>query len=224
MRIGDTFQLFRNPGVAAGEELCRGLLQNLRQVHAQNTQAGGVAGGDALRFIERDHRVRHRLQHRLVVVLHVLHVGKQLGVFQRNRNLCREGAQARFIFAGKGATALVQHLCNADHLAVLVDDGHAQDRAGEIAGLLVESRIEAQISVCVRYIDGLARGEHGTGDTQMIGQADLHRLQTLADFRPQLVGLFLVEEQRRALGIQQARCLAHDLLQQGPQLDVGGDF
>jgi hypothetical protein len=90
---------------------------------AQDAQAGGVAGGDLFAFVERDHRVRHRLQHRLVVVLHVLHVGEQLGVFQRDRNLRGEGAQARFVLAGERTAALVQHLRHADHLAVLVGIG-----------------------------------------------------------------------------------------------------
>jgi hypothetical protein len=89
-------------------------------------------------FVQRDDAVGHRLQHGLVVVLHVLDVGEQLGIFQRDGNLRSEGAQARFILAGERAAALVQHLRHADRLAVLVDDRHAQDGAGEVAGLLVE--------------------------------------------------------------------------------------
>jgi hypothetical protein len=107
---------------------------------------------------------------------------------------------------------------------VLVDDGHAEDGAGEITCFLVEGRIEAQVGVGVGNVDGLARGEHRAGDAEVVGQADLHRLQALADFRPQFAGLFVVEEQRRALGIEQPRRLAHDLLQQRAQLDVGSDL
>jgi hypothetical protein len=117
-----------------------GLCRIWAGLDAQDAQAGGIAGGDLFGFVEGDDGVRHRLQHRLVVVLHVLHVGEQLGVFQRDGNLRGEGAQARFILAGKWPAALVQHLRHADHLAVLVDDGHAQDGAGEVAGLLVEGR------------------------------------------------------------------------------------
>ena len=58
----------------------------------------------------------------------------------------------------------------------------------------------------------------------MIGQADLHRGQSLTDFRPQFVGLVVVEEQRRALGVEHARRFAHHLLQQRADLDVGGDL
>jgi hypothetical protein len=38
------------------------------------------------------------------------------------------------------------------------------------------------------------------------------------------LGLFVVEEQRRALGVEQARGFAHHLLQQRAELDVGGDL
>ena len=175
-------------------------------------------------FVQREHAARHRFEHALVVVFHVLHVGEQLGVFQRDRNLRGKCLQPRFVFVGERAAALVQHLGHADDAAALVDDGHAQDGAREIAGLLVERRIEAQIGVGVRNVDRLAHGEHGAGDTDMVGQADLHRLQPLADFRPELIGLLVVEEQSRTLGVQHARRLAHDLLQQRTDLDVGSDL
>jgi hypothetical protein len=151
-------------------------------------QAGGVAGDDFLRAVERDDAVRHRFEHRLVVVLDLLDVGKQLGVFQRDRNLRGEGAQPRFVLVAERTATLVEHLRHADDLAGLVDDRHAQDGAREVAGALVERRVEAQVGVGVRDVDGLAGREDGAGDTGRVRQADLQRLQALSHFGPQLAG------------------------------------
>ena len=107
---------------------------------------------------------------------------------------------------------------------MFVDNGDAQNRAREKAGFLVKCRIETQIGIGVRNVDRLARGEHRAGNAQMVGQANLHRVQSLTDFRPEFVGLLVVQKQRRALGVQQAGCLAHDLLQQRAKLDVGRDL
>src|SRR3972149_5684094 len=46
-----------------------------------------------------------------------------------------------------------QRLREADRPAALVDDGHARDRAGEVAALLVERRIEPQVCVGMRDVD-----------------------------------------------------------------------
>ena len=66
--------------------------------------------------------------------------------------------------------------------------------------------------------------EYRPGDAEMVGQADLHRLQSLADLRPQFASLLVVEEQGGALGVQEARRLAHHFLQQRAELDVGSDL
>ena len=188
----------------------------------QDPQPGRVAGGDLAAVVQGDDGVRHRLQHRLVVVLHVVHVGEQLGVLQGDRNLRREGAQPRFVLVGERPAVLVQNLGDADGLAVFVDDRHAQDRAREEPGLLVERRIEAQVGVGIGYVDRLAGGEHGAGDAEVVGEANLHRLQPLPHFGPKFVGLVVVKEQGRALGVEHARRFAHHLLQQRAELDVRG--
>ena len=76
----------------------------------------------------------------------------------------------------------------------------------------------------MRDIDGLAGGEHRTRDAGRVGQADLHRTQALPDLRPQRLGLLVIEEQRAALGIEHARGLGHDLLEQRVDLDVRGEI
>ena len=224
MSFLDALQLFDYPYIGAAEKLRRRLVDDIRRAHLQDAQARRVAGNDFLGLVQRKHATRHRFEHALVVVLHVLHVGEQLGVLQCNRNLRRKRLQPRLVFVGERAAALVQHLGYADDTAALVDDGHAQDGAREITGLLVERRIETQVRVRVRDVDRLASGEHRAGDTDVVGQADLHRFQPLADFRPELIGLLVVEEQRRSLGVQHTRRFAHDLLQQRTDLDVGSDF
>ena len=150
-------------------------------------QAGGIAGRDLFLRIKRYQTVGHRLEHRLVVVLHRLHVGKQLCVLERDRNLRGKRAQTRLVLVAERTAALVQNLRDAYGPAHLVDHRHAKDRAREVVGLLVERRIEAKVRIGVGNVDRLARLEHGAGNAEVIGQADLHRLQALPHFRPQFL-------------------------------------
>ena len=83
----DSLELPEHPGVAAGEEIGHRLVQDLRRRRPENPQAGRIAGDDLTGVIDRDHAIRHRFEHRLAVVLHVLDVGEQLGILQRDRNL-----------------------------------------------------------------------------------------------------------------------------------------
>ena len=191
----DSLKLPKHPGVAAGEEIGHRLVQHLRGRGSENPQAGRIAGDDLPRVIDGDHAIRHRFEHRLAVVLHVLHVGEQLGILQRDRNLRGERPETRFILRGKRTAAFVEHLRDADHRSELIDDRDAEDRTGEIAGALVEGRIEPQIGIGVGDVDRLPRGEDGAGDAEVVRQTDLHRLQPLADFRPQLLRLLVVEKE-----------------------------
>ena len=201
----DETQLVEDPLVVFPEQVRGRLVEDLRQGRAKNPQAGGVARGDLAELVERHDAVGHRLEHRLVVVLHVLHVGEELGVLEGDRDLRRERAQARLVLRAEGASALVEHLRDPDRLAVLVHDRHAQDRAREEARLAVEGRVEAQVRVGVRDVDGLAGGEDGAGDAEVVREADLRGLDALTDLGPELLRLLVVQEQGRALGVEHAR-------------------
>ena len=184
--FGHQLELVEHPGVLFAEEVGHRRMHDVLRGRLQDAQARGVAGRHPLLRVQRDEAVRHRLEHRFVVVLHRLHVGEELRVLERDRHLRGKGAQARLVLVRKRAAVLVQHLRHADRLALLVDHRHAEDRAREVVGLLVERRVEAQVGVGVGDVDGLARLEHRAGDAQVVRQADLQRLEPLADFGPEL--------------------------------------
>ena len=91
-------------------------------------RAGGSGAPAALHvcarpsLVERDHAVRHALEHRLVVVPHRLDVGEQLRVLEAARDLGRERPQAALVLGRERPAALVQRLRDADRLARLVED------------------------------------------------------------------------------------------------------
>ena len=75
----------------------------------------------------------------------------------------------------------------------------------------------------MRDIDGLVVGEDGTGDAGMAGQADFADLRSLGDAGKQRVGLFIMQEQGRALGVQHSGRFGHDPGQQRVQFQFRGD-
>jgi hypothetical protein len=174
--------------------------------------------------VERDHAVRHALEHRSVVVPHRLDVGEELGVLQCARDLSRERSQPALVLRGERASALVQRLRDADRLARLVEDRDAEDGAREIAALPVERGIEAQVGVRVRDADRLPRREDDAGDSQVIRKADLLELELVDDVAHQLVRLLVVQEERRSVAVQHARRLRHDAGEQRRQLELGGQI
>jgi hypothetical protein len=106
-----------NPVVRRGEHFLGRALDQLLGAQAEDRARGVVAGCDAVFAIERQHAVRHALQHALVVVLHALHVLEQLRVLQADRDLRAEGAQPRLVLPGENAPALVQDLRDSDGAA-----------------------------------------------------------------------------------------------------------
>jgi len=94
-------QLLEQPVVLAAEELLGRPLQDLFGTGFEYAQAGGVAGDDLFLTRQRENAVGHRLEHRLVVVLHVLHVGEQFGILQCDGDLRRERPQPRLVLGGK---------------------------------------------------------------------------------------------------------------------------
>ena len=220
----DRLDFFEHPGVAAGEEISHWLVEHLRRRRPENPQACRIAGDDFPLVIDGHHAIRHRFKHRLTVVLHVLHVGEQLGILERYRDLGGERPQTRLILGRERTAALVEHLRDADHSPELIGDRHAEDRAREIAGALVEGGIEPQIGIGIRDVDRLARGEDSPGDAEVSRQADLHRLQPLANLRPQFLRLLVVKKQRGTVGVEQPSCLPHHPAEQRPELDVGGNL
>ena len=69
----------------------------------------------------------------------------------------------------------------------------------------------------------LAGGRHAARDALADGHADLPHLESLGDLRPQLLPLLVHHEQRRAVGVQQARGLVHDDLQQPREVELAAE-
>ena len=134
--------------------------------------SGGVAGYDYVVGVKREDAVRHALQHAFIVVFHPLHIIEKLRVFERNRDLRGKRLQALLILVGEATAFLVEHLRHADRAIFLVDDGNAQDRSCEEAGLPVEGRVEPQVCIGMRNVHCLASGENGTSDTEVCRKAN----------------------------------------------------
>ncbi len=188
----DPLDALHDPGVLADEELFRRFLQNVCCRDLQDTHTGGVAGDDLAVLVQGDDARRHTFQDAVVVVFHVLDVGEQLRVLKPDGDLCGERLEALFVFVRERPAAFVQDLRDAEDLAILVGDRHAEDRAGEITGLFVECRIEPQIRIGMRDVDGLVRCEHRTGNADVIRHANLRGVQAFADLQPQLARLLVV--------------------------------
>jgi hypothetical protein len=116
----------------------------------------------------------------------------------------------RWSSLSKSPDLLVQHLGDADHLAVLVADRHAEDVARAVAGAPVHLLVEARVGIGVGDDFRLAAGEHRTGDAEVAGEADFADGVALHHAREQFVGFGIMQEQRTAVGVQR---LGHDFHQ-----------
>ena len=189
----------------------------------EHAGAGRIAGGDPARLVEREHPVRHALEHGVGVVLHRLHLVEELGVLERDRLLGRDRAQPLLVVLGERAAALVEDLGDADGVARLGHDGDAEDGPREVAGLAVERRVEPQVGVRVGDVDRLAGGEHRARDADVVGKADLAHAVAFGHAGEQLVGAVVVEEERRPVGVEDAGGLADDPLEQRAEVELRGD-
>src|SRR5262249_46291097 len=109
------------------------------------------------------------------------------------------------VLGAERPTALVQRLCDTDRPAVLREDRHAEDAAREVAALLVERRIEAEVGVRVWDADRLTGREDRASDAEVVREAQLAQLQLVDDVAEQLAGLLVVKEQRRPVAVEETR-------------------
>ena len=115
---------------------------------------------------------------------------------------------------------LVQHLGDADRVAVAVAQRHAQDIAGAVAGAAVDLRVEARVLVGVGDDLGGAGAEHRAGDAGIGRDADLGHAVAAQHARKQLAGVAVVQKQGRPLGVQRFQ----DQVDQPRQLAVEREF
>ena len=97
--IGEFFCLnllyaLNDPLVLAAEKLGCAMPEDGRRCEPHDAGASAVAGDDGVMLVQRDDPVRHAFQHALVVVLDLLDVIKQLGVFKGDGDLRCEGFEA----------------------------------------------------------------------------------------------------------------------------------
>jgi len=124
--------------------------------------------------------------------------------------LQRQAFEQALVLGVEVAGKLVQHLGDADHLALLVADRHAQDVARAIARLAIDVLVEPGVGVGIADDFGFAAGEYRAGDAHVVGKADFANGVALQHAREQLAGIWVVEEQRAAVGVQ---CLGDDFHQ-----------
>ena len=121
--------------------------------------------------------IGEHLQGHLVLLLTPPNLVIKLGVVQGQATVHSKGTE-RFLVLLHGdgqdglggdlgehpvALLLVHHLDDAYDGAADAD-GHAEDRLGHVAGLLVDARVEPLVHVDVRHVEGLACARHVASD------------------------------------------------------------
>ena len=147
--------------------------------------------------------------------LHLLHplavdVLQVSRTHERGRRLRGHRLEQREVVGVEVARRLVEHLRDADHLALAGGDGRAHDVAGRVPGLLVDLAVEPGIGVGVVDDQRLTRREHAPGDAHVVEEADLEQPLALRHPRVQLTRGRVVEEQRAAVGVRLARRHLHE--------------
>ncbi len=140
-------------------------------------------------------------QHGFLALL-ALDLLEQPRILERRGSLQRQPFEQALVFGVELSAALVQHLGDAYHLALLVADRNAEDVARVVAGVAVDVLIEARVGIGIGDDLGLAAGEDRAGDTEVAGEADFADRIALDYPREQLIGLGIVQKQRTAVGVQ----------------------
>ncbi len=188
------------------------MIYNIFGFYFQNSQPSGIAGFDFSVFFQGDYAAGHTLQHTLVSVLHILDIIEEFCIFQSNGNLCGKGFKTRLIIFCKGTSAFVQQLDHADLFADLVDYWNTENGFGKIAGFFIESRIEAEIRVSMRNVDGISAAEYGSGNSEMTRETDF-LLGSRGYFRKQFICLFVNQKQGGTVRIKHSSGFVHNLVQ-----------
>ena len=215
-----TLNLFCEPAIGPRENVGGSALQNVVKGDFEDSQARGVAGDDSAFFVQSDDGASHALQNVLVVVLHVLDVSKQLGIFQGDGDLGCECPEPGLVIAGEGSSALVEDLSHTDSLAVFIDDWNTKDRSCEKSSKFIDRGVKAQVGICMRNVDGFQGLEYRSGDADMIREPDLRRAQPFTDFGVELIVPFVIEKKRRSFRIEHSGNRAHELLEQRTEFDL----
>ena len=140
-------------------------------------------------------------QHRLLALL-AFDFLEQAGVLEGRRSLQRQAFEQALVLGVEIAGELVQHLGDADHLALLVAYRHAEDVAGLVTGLAVDLLVETRVGIGVADDFRFAAREYRAGDAEMAGETDLAHGVALQHAREQLAGFGIVEEERAAVCVQ----------------------
>ncbi len=220
---GDIIEALRHPGIAIAEHLLGRPTDQVFGRQLKNSTRGFVGLDDFEPVIERHDAVRQRFEDALVIVLQLQHVGEQLRILDRDGNFGGKGFEPADIGSGERPAALVQHLQHAEMLAGPVDDRHVEQVAGAEARPPIDLRIEQRVGIGVGDVEHLAAGKGRAGDPGLRRDADLRLAGALGDFRPQLVARRVINEQCRALRIEQPRGSMHDAGEQRVDAQLGRD-
>jgi len=173
--------------------------------------------------VECDHPVRQRFQDALVVVFQRENIRKQARVFECHRDVRREGLEPPDVDCAELAASFVENLDHAEALAGAVDHRYVEQIAGAKPRPQIEFTIEAPVGISVRNVQHVAAGEGRPGDPGIRRYADLLLLGAFGNSRPELVFARVVNEERRAFGIEELSCRRHDARKQGVEVQFRRD-
>ena len=221
--LRDKVEASRDPRVEIAESVLGGASDQRLRRQPENALCRLVDLHDDALPIERDDAVRQRLQDVLIVVLQCQYIGKQPGIFERDRDARGKGLQPADIHLSERPATLVEHLDDAEALAGPVDDRDVEQIAGAKAGGPIDFRVEARIGIGVGDVEQVAAGECRAGDPRGRGYADLFLLGALGHLGPEFVLGRVIDEERRALGVEQLGRRRHDAGEQGIDVQLGRD-
>ena len=116
--------------------------------------------------------------------------------------------ETHFVFP-EGARAAVEHLNRAHHAALVVVQGHGQDVPRAPSGLAVHVGVESRVRVGVGHVDA-----HVGGGANLVPAG--------GDAADDLVGVGVVQPDRRALGVEKLHAPLDDEAEQAVEV-FGGD-
>src|SRR6267142_562363 len=122
------------------------------------------------------------------------------------------------------ALLLVQDLRSADDRALQGAEGDAENGVGDVAGLLVEVRIEALVGISVMNNDAAPACIDMSGDTQVIQHAKLAREFAGDGARAKFAGVGITQKNGRAVSVDRRCCNLSKHIEGLVQISGESDF
>ena len=85
--LAGKLDLFGHPFVGAPKNLRGATLKNILRLKFHHVQPCSVTRDDGAMLVQSDNASRHTFQNAVVIVLHILNIVEELGVFERDGDL-----------------------------------------------------------------------------------------------------------------------------------------